>query len=169
MFDYSLPAEITKQVFSVLSNWENLRRQADEASTDFDYSYYTAVQYDRIHTSRTNSISRPTERLALEHIEARQRQLEARRTMEAIERGIMRAAKTSPHIANINSINADLTYSLIYRYARDDLGIDPRTLAKYRKRAIYFIAEELGFLGNKPKMEPQNFGRDKVVERRKRP
>lgn len=113
-----------------------------------DEEYYSALSlsYDRIVTSATNNITKTTEMAAIRISEKRQEKDRASAIVSAIDRGIERAANTSVRLDLAEGIRNDLFENMVEKRSRDFFARHPRTITKYRRRAYYYIAEELGLV-----------------------
>ena len=112
---------------------------------DDEFYMISSPSYDRIMTSRTNTITDPTYMAALRASEKRAERDRAEAIVRAIDKGIKRAANTA-NTDKANSIKEDLRSNMIGRRPRDFFARTPKTFAKYRRRAYYYIAEEMGLI-----------------------
>lgn len=114
-----------------------------------DDEFYVAAQasYDRIAVSPTNTITKTTELVAIKISEKRQRKDLATFRVAAIERGILRAANTTTRIDLAEGLRQDLFENMVEKKPRHLFSRHTKTFQKYRRRAYYYIAEELGLIG----------------------
>lgn len=146
MTTYRLPEEIEQKVRELLKDYPTLEEKSKQLPWSLDdYMDGLIPQYGGIAVSPTNNISRKTENLAIAHVDKQREQRAAELQIKAIHDGIYQAARTCKNYRIGNKLRNVLTDNLVNGYSREDLGISPRTLTKYRKRAIYFIAIELGY------------------------
>lgn len=113
---------------------------------DEDYYFVPNGGYDRIVTSKTNTISKTTELQAIRISEKRAERDLAEATIEAIDRGIRRAARTSARIDLREKLRQDLFENMVEKKPRHLFDRHTKTFQKYRRRAFYYIAEEMGVL-----------------------
>ena len=146
MTTYHLPKDIVQKVMDLLKNYASLEKKAEQLPWSLDdYMDGLVPQYGGIAVSPTNSISRKTENIAIAHVDKQREQRAAEAQIKAIHEGIYKAARTWRDNRTGKKLKDVLTNNLVYGYSRENLEITPRTLSKYRKRAIYFIAIELGY------------------------
>lgn len=120
--------------------------EMNQAIEEWSYDHITSVDPEHVAVSPTNSISRPTETTALAILSVREKLDRATNRTRAVEEGITRAANTTTRIVRAKSLRQDLFDHLVNKVPREEFTRDTRTLTKYKKRAYYFIAEELGLL-----------------------
>lgn len=150
MFDtYSIPKDVERKIKGYLKKYYKLEEEAETPVWLNDRSGRITPVYGSITTSRTNGISRPTEEIAIANVDKLRKQNEAQRIVKAINKGLQKAKDTCKDTRIKQHIGEVLKNNLINGYSRDNLEIDKRTLAKYRKRAFYFIAVELGEVRDK--------------------
>ena len=143
--DYTLPAEVRAEVEEILEDLPNLRKEAARLNDEFaDYMDSIVPKYDQIRTSPTNTVARPTESLAVLHVDQLAKYKRADDTLKAIENGIIRAAWTAKLDGTRGRLRYVLEKNLLDGYSRDNLSVGYNTLTAYRKKAYYFIALELG-------------------------
>lgn len=145
---YTLDEKTLSYVKKVVKNYaEDLCEiaECEEAITELSYGHLRGIGYDHVAVSPTNNISRPTENNAMKIAEARERQDQAMSRVRAVDVGIIRAANTYK-LEGIKDMENDLKENLINGKPREDFNRDTKTMTLYRKRAFYFIAEELGLL-----------------------
>lgn len=150
MFSYYVPKETKRRVIRLIKSYYTLvsRKTAVETELLTDYGRGTTYRYDRTPTSPTNNISRKTEEIVFAegHLELLREQQELDETITAINNGLLRAAKTNRSSGQAGRVYDSLKEHLLEGKSRTSLEIDPATLSKYRKRAIYYVAMELGLL-----------------------
>ena len=150
MANYWVSREVQNKVLNLTRRYSEYKKLADELPWGLekfdDYEDGITTNYDKIPVSPTNSISRKTEQLAELHTSIVEERKFAEQAILAIQKGILTAARTTRSRGMVMRINDALTKNLIYGYPGSELEIHSYTLTKYRRRAIYYIALEMGYI-----------------------
>lgn len=156
--DYSLPDKIYLLVKNDLIKYP---ATLEEAQRDIDnvlmekYNLYPMIAYGDFLPYTTPGFHSKTAEIADLAGMDRIRIEDARRKVDGIKRGIKRAAYTCDKANLRKKILTDLTDSLLNKFpnqskdpdkAKRNINRDPRSLRKYKERAYYFIAVELGYI-----------------------
>ena len=143
---YDISPEVKRKVDSYIRDYYIYQDRMEAVIEEEDYYFIPSPGYDKIMTSRTNAISKTTELQAIRISEKRAERDRAETIVAAIERGIRRAANTCVRLDLVEKLRQDLFENMVERKNRDLFDRHPRTFTKYRRRAYYYIAEELGLL-----------------------
>jgi len=142
---FALDKETKRRVLNVISNYYG-DEEDDEEITDEDFYAASTQRYGSVSTSPTNNVTKITETRAIEIQEKRKRIDEASFRNEAIKAGIRRAAGMSCYTADQEQLYDDMFQHLVNNKARDEFTRSTGTITRYRKMALFFIAEELGLV-----------------------
>jgi len=140
---FTVDRSVQSEVFTELENFSAYEKLAGEKIPEADGYSGIAQSYEQ-HASGNLPSSR-TEKIVLRAADRKQQIEEARRKVSSIEKGIDEAARGA-RTADFKNIKRALTASLIYRIPAIELEIEAHALAKYRRRAVYYIALELGII-----------------------
>ena len=149
MFDYLISPQTKAAVVNELNSypWYEMRvRQLDEEIIRQDYALLPTTNYDRITISKTNQIPRAVENFVISTSDKRSKRDAYVSKMNAIKKGIERAAETCDKDHMIDDLCNDLYLNMVEKMPREVFDRHPRTFTKYRKRAFYYIAVELGYI-----------------------
>ena len=97
-------------------------------------------------TSPTNNISKTTEMYAIRISDEREERDMAQMIVQAIDKGIEKSANSNPRLDRAEALRNDLFKNMVEKVPRHWFSRDTKTFAKYRRRAYYYIADELGLL-----------------------
>lgn len=143
---YDISDETKRRVDTELEKYFAYIEISEQEIEDEDYYSAINLSYDRIVTSPTNNISATTEMAAIRISEKRIERDNAVAIVNAIDRGIQRAANTTNRLDRAEGIRQDLHEHMILKKPRYFFQRHPKTLTKYRRIAYYYIAEELGLI-----------------------
>ena len=146
---YALDKKTKRMVDVAIDDYYfTLERKAklDKEIEKYDYETLKVTKYDSIVVSRTNAIYRAAENAAIDITDKRRERDELKVKVDAIDRGIARAANTSFRLDRVEALRLDLISNMLNKTPRYAFDRDSRTMANYRKKAYYFIAEELGYV-----------------------
>lgn len=143
---YDISPETKRKVEDKINSYYSYLEKMEEEITEEDYYYLPNPGYDRIMTSKTNAISKTTELQAIRVSEKRAEIDMAESIVTAIERGIKRAAYSTTKVDMSERLRQDLFENMIEKKPRHLFDRHTKTFTKYRRRAYYYIAEELGYL-----------------------
>ena len=138
---FDISTETKRIIDSQLKKYYEL---IDEAGELDDEDYYSALSpsYDRIMTSPTNTITKTVEMVAIRMSEKRLERDRAAAIVKAIDKGIERSANTAREDL-AEDLKYDLRKNMIDKRPRELFARHTKTFTKYRRRAYYFIAEEM--------------------------
>lgn len=156
--DFDLPSDVRRLVFSDLARYDYYVEKGAEEDPYDGASLVMTSSFDEVAMSRTNAISRPTENIALDILNAKAGIAVAKQKVLHIDKGIDRAASLVSSAAYVKDLRADLKKHLIYGIPNESLkpnriGRPRRSFAMYKRRALYFIAVELGYIRISPEIE----------------
>lgn len=143
---FDITDETKRKVKDVIRNYYTYKEKSNEKIEEDEYYTVLSPSYDRIMTSPTNNITDTTKMGAIRISDKKMEIDTATAIVNAIEKGIERAANTSARLDLSEGLRQDLFDNMVDKRPREFFARQPRTFTKYRRRAYYFIAEELGLI-----------------------
>ncbi len=147
-----MPSDVYATVMRHFQNYEYYTELVKKGFTFYeDYSLTPSSFPHEDGIVIKSGISRRTEDLALEAIRQRAAVSDAKENINHIEKGLARAAFTAHSLAQVKDIYEDLIRHFIYGVPNisvkvSDIGRSPKSFSQYKKKAIYFTAEEFGLI-----------------------
>lgn len=143
---FDIPSDVKARVDREIDKYYYYLEKMDMVIDEDEYYNVTAINYDRIMTSPTNNISKTTEMYAIRISDEREERDMAQMIVQAIDKGIEKSANSNPRLDRAEALRNDLFKNMVEKVPRHWFSRDTKTFAKYRRRAYYYIADELGLL-----------------------
>lgn len=159
---YELEPDVKAKVLNIIADYPAYEERAKKKAImhavnfgeDADDMYYTAatIRFGLQMPSKTNSITDRVADRATFLADHRDRIAdEASSIINAVERGLYRAADENKKTGEFARLYEDLWSYVVYKAPAERLNRKDETMKKYKRFALYYIAEELGLVSREEK------------------